>query len=98
VSDDAPVTLRVTIENAKNNRPTFEQLSQDINLSFQSFGVGGAEMSAELVDQDGNSLGTMSYTYYETDIRQNQQFASIWFDANRSFSRFANRAAKTLAN
>lgn len=98
VSDDAPVTLRVTLEAAKNNRPTPAQLRKDINLSFQSFGIGGAEMSADLIGADGNSLGTMSYDYYESDIRQNQQFASTWYDANRSFSRFANRAAKTLAN
>jgi len=33
----------------KNNRPTFNQLSQDIGLSFKSFGIGGADVSAEWV-------------------------------------------------
>jgi len=98
VSEDAPVTLLVTLENAKNNRPTPAQLRKDINLSFQSFAVGGAEMSADLIDADGQSLGTMSYKFYENDIFQNQQFGGIWQDANRSFSRFAKNAAKTLAN
>ncbi len=98
ISDDAPATMRITIERAKNNRPTPTQLRKDINLSFQSFGIGGAELSAELIDQDGNSLGKIHHEYYETDIRQNQQVASIWFDAKRSFNRFANKAAKILAN
>jgi len=99
VSEDAPVTMRVIIEEAKNNRPTFRQLSQQPGLSFQSFGLGGASLSADLIDKDGASLGTMSYSYYETDFRQAiNRFGPIWTDANRGFSRFANHAAKKLSN
>lgn len=98
ISDDAPVIMRVTIEDAKNNRPTFEQLGVQPNLSFRSFSLGGAKLSANLIGADGASLGTMAYKYYESDLQFNQQFSGIWHDANRSFSLFANHAAKHLKN
>jgi len=96
-SDTASTVLRITIEDAKPNRPTFNQLSKQPGLSFQSFANGGAELEAELIAAGGKSLGTMSYRYYENDIR----FANTggtWTDANRAFRRFASKAAKTLAN
>jgi len=98
VSDDAPVTLRVTLEDARNNRPTFRQLSAQPGLSFSSIAQGGAKMSADLVDQDGTSLGTMTYTYYENDFNSGLISTGVWQDAHRSFERFARRAAKTLTN
>ena len=97
ISDTASTTLRITIEDAKPNRPTFNQLSVQPSLSFNSFANGGAELEAELIAAGGRSLGTMSYRYYETDIRNAQQ-GEIWHDAYRAFGRFANKAAKTLSN
>jgi len=97
VSDTASTVLRITIEDAKPNRPTFNQLSKQPGLSFQSFANGGAELEAELIAAGGESLGTMSYRYYENDIRYANR-GSTWNDANRAFSRFASKAAKTLAN
>ena len=98
VSDDAPTTMRITIVDAKNNRPTGNQLSNQPGLSYTSFGLGGATLNAELLDQNGNSLGTMTYSYFETDIDLSAQFSGMWHDANRSFRFFAKKAAKTLAN
>ena len=49
VSDTASTILRITIEDAKPNRPTFNQLSEQPSLSFQSFANGGAELEAELI-------------------------------------------------
>ena len=97
ISDTASTILRITIEDAKPNRPTFKQLSVQPGLAFNSFGNGGAELEAELIAAGGRSLGTMSYRYYETDIRYAQQ-GGIWHDAYRAFGRFANKAAKTLSN
>jgi len=97
VSDTASTVLRITIEDAKPNRPTFNQLSKEPGLSFRSFGNGGAELQAELIAAGGQSLGTMSYRYYENDIRYAQNSAT-WNDANRAFSRFAGKAAKVLSN
>ena len=49
ISENASTTLRVTLVMAKPNRPTFNQLSEDIGLSFSSVGVGGAEVTAEVI-------------------------------------------------
>jgi len=97
ISDTASTVLRITIEDAKPNRPTFNQLSKEPSLSFQSFGNGGAELQAELIAAGGRSLGTMSYKWYENDIRY-AQYGGTWNDAHRAFNRFASKAAKTLAN
>lgn len=99
VSDDADTILRVTIEDARNNRPTFEQLSKEPSLSFQSFGTGGAELSGELVSATGGSLGTLSYRWFETNIDQFgfAQANGVWSDAHRAISRFSNKTAKTLS-
>lgn len=97
VSDTAPTVLRITIEDAKPNRPTFNQLSKEPGLSYQSFGNGGAELQAELIAAGGQSLGTMSYQFYENDIRE-AKYGGTWSDAHRAFGRFASKAAKTLAN
>lgn len=99
ISDHAAITFRVTLEDVKNNRPTFEQMSKEPGLSFDSFGVGGAELSGELVSDDGNSLGTVNYRWFETGLR-NDGFAranGTWSDANRAISRFAKKTAKALS-
>ena len=98
ISDDAPVTMRVTITDVKNNRPTFKQISQEPGLSFQSIAIGGAELNAEFIDQDGTLLGSMHYSYFERDFDISRDFSSVWFDANRGFTLFAKEAAKTLAS
>ena len=97
ISDTASTVLRVTIEDAKPNRPTFEQLSKEPGLSYESFAIGGAELQAELIAAGGRSLGTMSYRFYETDIRD-AKFGGTWGDAHRAFGRFASKAAKTISN
>ena len=97
VSDNASTVLRITIEDARPNRPTFNQLSKEPSLSFESISLGGAELEAELIAAGGRSLGTMSYKYYENDIRD-AKYGGTWSDAHRAFGRFASKAAKTLAN
>ena len=96
LSADAPTVLRVTLEDVKNNRPTFRQLGQDPGLSYSSIGIGGAEIDAELITAGGASLGTMTYEWYEDDFRD-AQFAGTWTDTHRAIDRFAKRAAKNLA-
>ena len=95
ISDTAPTVLRVTLEDVRNNRPTFDQLSEDPSLSYQSVGRGGADIDVDVLTSDGSSLGTMSYNWYEDDIRDSS-FGGTWTDANRAIDRFAKRAAKEL--
>jgi len=97
VSDTASTILRVKIADAKPNRPTFGQLKRQSSLSFQSIGIGGAELEGELIAAGGQSLGTMNYRWYENNIHH-VQFGGTWSDAHRAFSRYARKAAKTLSN
>ena len=97
ISENASTILRVTLADAKPNRPTFEQQSRDVSLSFQSIALGGAEIESELVTRDGRSLGNINYRWYENDIRD-ASFGSIWSDTYRAFDRYASRAAKALSN
>jgi len=96
-SDTSSTVLKVTLEDARNNRPTFEQLSREVGLSFQSFGNGGAEINAQLVGPNSEDLGRMSYSFFENDIRD-ARFGGTWSDANRAIDRFAKKSAKSLAN
>lgn len=92
---NAPIVLRVTLEDVKNNRPTFEQMSVRPGLSFESYGIGGAELSAQLIQSGGRSLGDMSYRWYENSIRD-AAYATTWTDAHRAIDRFSRKAAKSL--
>jgi len=98
ISNTASTILRVTLTDAKPNRPTFEQLSREPGLSFQSFGNGGAKIESELIAAGGVSLGTMNYKYYETDIRDAARGSGTWMDAYRAFGRYSSKVAKTLQN
>ena len=97
ISENASTTLRVTLVMAKPNRPTHNQLSRDIGLSFNSFGLGGAELTADVIGANGESLGTMEYDYYTSFNERVFQPIGIWEDANRSISKFSRKASKTLA-
>ncbi len=97
VADDAEMILKVTILDAKPNRPTLYQLQKDIGLSYQSVALGGAEIQGELLDVDGAIVATMTYKYYANDIQQ-AQYGGTWSDANRAFMRFANMTAIHLNN
>jgi len=96
VNENAPTTLRLVITDAKPNRPTFEQLSRQPQLQFSSFGLGGAEIEGELLQAGGQSMGTLSYSFYENDIRFNGSGRAIWADAYRAFDRLSRRVAKKL--
>lgn len=97
VDENATTVLKVTLVDAENNRPTFGQLSKQPGLSYKSFGTGGAELSGELISASGISLGTMSYGWYETSIRDAAYTSGTWTDAYRAFDRFAKKAAKELS-
>lgn len=96
VDDNAPVTLIVTLDNAKPNRPTFNQMSKQAGLSFRSVSVGGAEIKSELIDASGSSLGTADYKWYETDIRD-ASYGGTWQDAHRAINRYAKKISKDLS-
>jgi hypothetical protein len=86
----------VTIDDAVPNRPTMGQMSNKLGLDpIRSIGVGGAKLTGMAYDASGNEIGTFSYNWYETDIRQVRGYAT-WTDAETTFSQFANRFAKKV--
>ena len=98
LSDTAPTLLRVTINKVRPNRPTHNQLSEDIGLSFSSFGIGGADVSAEIIAEGGTVVGTADYDYYSNfNDRINLSGSSTWFDTSRAFSKFSRSLTKKLA-
>ncbi|MEP4052181.1 MAG: hypothetical protein ABJN22_08050 [Litorimonas sp.] len=98
LSDSAPTLLRVTINEVKNNRPTFNQLKEESNLSFKSFGIGGADVSAEFIAAGGAIVGTAEYDYFSSFNDRPVQSSGTWTDADRAFSRFSKKLSKKLAS
>ncbi|MBU6372030.1 MAG: hypothetical protein KJS97_04820 [Alphaproteobacteria bacterium] len=86
----APTATRVDVEivDAKPNRPTMKQMTDIPGLSMESIGIGGAALRATLRDASGAELRTVSYSWYESDIRD-VMAASTWSDANRAIRWFS---------
>ena len=98
LSDDAPLVLKLTLVNAKNNRPTKSQISEQVTLSIRSIREGGAELSGELLSADGSSLGTISYTYYDDIFLDGfSQASTTWTDAKEAIDRFSEKLARNLS-
>ena len=95
IDANAPVVLQVVLTDAAPNRPTFEQLSSEPSLSFNSFGRGGVSAEGRLVEAGGSELGGFTYGYY-TDFIENAPFRATWTDANRGIERMAKNVAKRL--
>lgn len=97
VSDTAATTIRVVIEDAKNNRPTFRQLSEEPSLAFDSFGVGGAELRADIIGASGEQLGTVDYRWFDNfDGDGFDRAVGTWTDAYRAISRFSDKTTDAL--
>ncbi|MFU8820177.1 MAG: hypothetical protein ACNA8G_01365 [Gammaproteobacteria bacterium] len=90
--------LNVVIDDATPNRPTMQQqASVTRSLDPRSVFVGGAKVSATLLDSGGATLGRFAYAWQTTpDIRQSE-FATTWTDAHRTLDRFATRLADAIA-
>jgi len=84
--------IELVLVDAKPNRPTFKQLLDVSGLSYQSFGIGGAQIEGRAIASSG-AVTPLKYSYYETDIRQSWANAT-WSDAEWTIGRFAYRLAR----
>lgn len=88
--------IEVTIHDAKPNKPTREQLSDEPGLDYmRSISIGGMDVSAVAFDAAGREIYSLSYDWYETDIR-NVPPSTTWTDARRAARIFARRFAEGL--
>lgn len=87
---DAPAPTRVDVEivDAKPNRPTMQQMTDMPGLSMESISIGGASLRATLRDTSGAELRSVSYSWYESDIRD-VMAANTWTDAYRAIRWFS---------
>ena len=87
----------VTIEDARPNRPTMEQLSAKPGLDAgRSISIGGARVVGIAYDAAGKEIGTLDYDWYESDIA-NTIGSTTWTDARTAFDRFSRRFAEKLS-
>lgn len=82
---DSHIVLELT--DAVPNRPTFKQMADNPSLSFDSFGIGGAEIEGHIVGPDGH-VAPVSYRYYDSSIRDAVN-VPIWHQASWTIQRFA---------
>lgn len=88
--------VNVTILKATPNKPTFQQLSDNVGLDFsRSISIGGMKMSADVMDASGETISSLEYGWFESQL----EFAGIttWADARRASDIFARKLAKQLA-
>ena len=87
--------LNVVILDATPNRPTAAQLRATPGLSLRSFGIGGAELEAELISASGETIALYRYEWSSPHIG-NSSRAGVWTDAERAIGFFADRVAGSL--
>lgn len=86
----------VTIEDAKPNRPTLEQMSNKPGLDpMRSISLGGAHITGVALDASGKELARLDYDWYERDLA-NTIGSTTWTDARTAFDRFSRRLADKL--
>lgn len=84
----------LTIEDAKPNKPTFQQLAKNTSLSYSSsYSTGGAKVNAKLFDASGALIGTVSHEYYSRGLHEIFSEYS-WADADRAFNGAARKIQK----
>lgn len=88
--------ISVTVVSAIPNRPTFAQMMRRPGLSFQSFGIGGAELKAVVTDASGAVITENTTRWFEHDITWSYG-QSTWGDANTAFDRFGSNLKRAVA-
>jgi hypothetical protein len=91
---DQATRVDVVINDIVANRPTFKQLGDRPGLSFQSFGIGGADISGKAYDAGGNLIGQVTYDWYGDIYWANTSWT--WSDADRAIYGFSRRLASVV--
>jgi hypothetical protein len=87
--------IELVLADAQPNHPTFKQLGDTPGLSYQSFGIGGAEIQGRAVAADG-TVTPIGYKYYESDIRWARR-GGTWADADQAIDGIAYQLGRGQA-
>lgn len=82
----------ISINEVSPNRPTMQQMDNKPSLSYQSFGVGGANLSGKVFDQSGKLIAETKYDYHNNDI-WHAQGNWTWHDAEWAVESFVKKLA-----
>ena len=88
---ERPALVHLTIADIEPNRPTSAQLGASTQLRADSFGVGGAAITGEVVLADGRKL-PVRYRYFQDQLRDESNFTT-WGDADEAFDTLAGLIA-----
>ncbi len=93
ISENAPLTVETVVEDARANRPTFQQLTDRPGLSYGgSRSIGGAELTGILRDADGHEVARVEHRFYEGYL-DFFNAAGNWDDARRAINQYARKVA-----
>jgi hypothetical protein len=94
MSQTAPITVEVTILDAKPNRPTMLQIFNRPGLDpGQSISIGGAELHAVLRSSDGQVLGEVDHRRFNAGLGDVFGAQSTWTEARHAIRQFAEKVA-----
>jgi hypothetical protein len=92
-----PLGAHITVENVAPTRPTRAQMDANPSLSdLRSESLGGAALTAELRDAQGQLVTTVSYRYFAPTLATGSPVHDPWADARLAIAGFAARLATAL--
>jgi hypothetical protein len=87
--------IDVSIDEAAPTHPTRQQLFDQPGLDFlRSKSIGGAALSARLLDANGTVIDSFNYRHFAIDIWQGSAAAETWSDARIAVDYFAHKLAR----
>lgn len=89
--------VEVLVNDISPSRPTFDQMSDRPELSYQSISIGGADLEGKVFDIDGDLLLEVEYEYTAPSL----ELALLnwtWDDASFAIDQFSYRLKKDLKN
>ena len=93
VGPGGALRVETTLVAAKPNKPTFKELGDRIGLDYmRSRSIGGADLSAKLIDASGRVVDQIDFRWYDSDLRWVMSEAP-WSGAETAIRLFAIKVA-----
>lgn len=82
--------IEFNLINVIPNRPTLQQMADKMGLSYDSFGIGGANISGKVYDMNGKLIAESKFDYSNPSIFDARN-TWTWHDAEWALERFVNK-------